>query len=290
MSDSPSPRPPTPCSPRIVAPLVLCCILWGALPPPGAEAQAPALSAFDEVLDQYVRDGLVYYAALRQERRSLDRFLQSLADEPEAFQAWSRDRRLAYWLNGYNALVLGTVIDNYPIRGTAPEFPANSVMQIPGMFTGREHSIAGRRMTLQAIEDEIARFGDPRALLALGRGAAGSPRLRSEAFRDTRLEEQLQAVVADFATTARHVTLDRSRDEVRVNAMVGWRSDQFAAVAGADDAEGDNGRSPIERAIVTLISPALFPNERAFLEQNTYRLQYLAFDWQLNDLTGGRPY
>jgi hypothetical protein len=268
---------------------VLCFVLWGAMPPPGVEAQGPTLSAFDEVLDQYVRDGLVYYAALRQERRSLDQFMQSLAGAPEAFQAWSRDRRLAYWINGYNALVLGTVIDHYPVRGTSSEFPANSVMQIPGMFTGREHAIAGRRMTLQAIEDEIAGFGDPRALLALGRGAVGSPRLRSEAFRDNRLKEQLEAVVADFATTPRHVRLDRSGAEVRVNAMVGWRSDQFSVAAGEDDG-ADTGRSPIERAIVALISPALFPNERAFLAENTYRLQYLDFDWQLNDLTGGRPY
>ena len=160
-------------------------------------------------------------------------------------------------------------------------------MQIPGVFSRREHRIAGRRLTLQAIEDElVAAFGDPRAHLALGRGAVGSPRLRSEAFRDDRLEAQLQAVVADFATTPHHVTLDRAGDEVVVSAVVGWRAEQFAALAGADG----TGRSPIERALVALISPALFPSERAFLVRNTFRLRYRDFDWRLNDLTGGRPH
>ena len=63
-------------------------------------------------------------------------------------------------------------------------------------------------------------------------------------------------------------------------------AEQFAALAGADG----TGRSPIERALVALISPALFPSERAFLSRNTFRLRYRDFDWRLNDLTGGRPY
>ncbi|HJN43581.1 MAG: DUF547 domain-containing protein [Vicinamibacterales bacterium] len=260
--------------------------VWSLMPPPvGAQVRGDLV--FDQILDQYVRDGLVYYAALRAERRALDGYVQSLTERPAVFDAWSRERRLAYWINGYNALVLKTVIDGYPIRGVSAEFPENSVMQIPGVFSGREHRIAGRRLTLQSIEDElIASFGDPRAHLALGRGAVGSPRLRSEAFSDDRLEMQLEAVVEDFATTPRHVTLDRAGDEVVVSAVLGWRSEQFATLAGATA----SGRSPIERAVVALISPALFQSEREFLARNTFRLRYSDFDWRLNDLTGGGPY
>ena len=251
-------------------------------------AQSPSDRVFNEILDQYVRDGFVYYAALRAERRALDQHVESLAERPAGFEAWSEARRLAYWLNGYNALMLRTVIDHYPIRGTSTEFPENSVMQIPGVFSGREHRIAGRRLTLQAIEDErVAAFGDSRAHLALGRGAVGRPRLRSEVFSDDLLETQLQAVVADFATTPRHVTLDRAGDEVLVSAVLGWRAEQFAALAGGDAA--GTGRSPIERALVALISPALFQSEREFLARNTFRVLYRDFDWRLNDLTGGRP-
>jgi hypothetical protein len=52
---------------------------------------------------------------------------------------------------------------------------------------------------------------------------------------------------------------------------------------------GDPNRTALERAIVELIMPALFPSEQAFLEQNTFRLRYIDFDWRLNDLTGGPP-
>jgi hypothetical protein len=266
---------------------VVLAIGVSSLTPAPIGAQSGSDPGLDQILDQYVRDGLVYYAALRAERRLIDQYVQSLAERPAAFDSWSSARRLAYWINGYNALVLRTVIDRYPIRGQSAEYPEDSVMQIPGVFSGREHRIAGRRLTLQAIEDElIAAFGDPRAHLALGRGAVGSPRLRSEAFSDDRLEMQLEAVVEDFATTPRHVTLDRAGDEVVVSAVFGWRSEQFATMAGATA----NGRSPIEHALVALISPALFQSEREFLARNTFRLRYRDFDWRLNDLTGGGPY
>ena len=260
----------------------------GGLTATSLGAQSPADRVFDQLLDQYVRDGLVYYAALRAERGALDRYVQSLADRPVGFDAWSESRRLAYWLNGYNALMLRTVIDHYPIQRMSAEFPENSVMQIPGVFSGREHAIAGRRLTLQSIEsDVLAAFGDPRVHLALGRGAVGSPRLRSEAFSDDRLDGQLQAVVDDFATTPRHVTLDLAADEVVVSAVLGWRAEQFGALGGAG--ADDTGRSPIERAVVALVSPALFQREREFLVRNTFRLRYRDFDWRLNDLTGGAP-
>lgn len=268
---------------------LLLIALW-TIPTTGvgvAGAQGTPSTGFERILDQYVRDGFVYYAALRVERRAIDEVIASLATRPPAFDAWSAERRLAYWINGYNALVLRTVIDAYPIRGTAAAFPEKSVMQIPGMFTARAHQIAGERLTLQAIEDErIASFGDPRAHLALGRGAVGSPRLRSEPFRERDLDTQLASVVADFATTPRHVAVDRAAGQVMVNALLGWQSERFASLAGTDDG---TGRSALERGVVSLIAPALFPSERAFLAENTFQLAYQDFDWRLNDLTGGRP-
>ena len=79
--------------------------------------------------------------------------------------------------------MLRTVIDSYPIRGKSPEYPANSIRQIPGAFERRQFRAAGRTLTLDAIErDIVGAFNDARALLALSRGAVGGPRLKSEAY------------------------------------------------------------------------------------------------------------
>lgn len=236
-----------------------------------------------------MRDGLVYYRALRAERASLDRYVRALRDMPAGFEGWSTGQRIAFWLNSYNALVLRTVVDHYPIRGDFPRYPADSIRQIPGAFDGIRHTVAGRELTLDEIESSVlASLGDPRVFLALGRGAVGSGRLRSEAYSAARLEEQLAAVVEEFATEPWGVVLDRLGDTVRVSPIFGWRPDAFIR-AYADRGWADSGRSPIERAVLNLVEPSLFPSERAFLEQNTFDFEYQAFDWRLNDLTGGRP-
>ena len=254
-----------------------------------AVGQRAADEPLDRILDLYVRDGLVYYRALRAERSALDRYVLSLRTAPAGFEGWSTGQRIAFWLNSYNALVLRTIVDHYPIRGDFPLYPTDSIRQIPGAFDDLRHTVAGRELTLDEIESSVlALLGDPRVFLALGRGAVGSGRLRSEAYSAARLEEQLAAVVEEFATEPWGVVLDRLGDTVRVSPIFGWRPDAFIRVY-ADRGWTDSGRSPIERAVLNLVEPSLFPSERAFLEQNTFDFEYQAFDWRLNDLTGGRP-
>ena len=253
----------------------------------GQSADAEPL---DRLLDLYVRDGLVYYAALRAERAVIDRFVRAIADVPPGFGSWPASAQKAFWLNTYNALVLRTVIDHYPIRGPSPNYPTDSIRQIPGAFDDRAHQVGGREVTLDEIEVGILpAFGDPRVFLALGRGAVGSGRLRSEAYLSSRLDAQLDDVVREFSTTPQHLTLDRLGDEVRVSQIFGWRATEFIAAYG-DLGRTETNRSPIERAILTLIEPMLFPGERAFLSANRFTLRYQEFDWRLNDLTGGRPH
>lgn len=268
--------------------IVLAVALAAAGARPAA-GQRAADGSLDRILDLYVRDGLVYYRALRVERSALDRYVLSLRAAPAGFDGWSTGQRIAFWLNSYNALVLRTVVDHYPIRGDFPLYPADSIRQIPGAFDDVRYTVAGRALTLDAIESSVlASLDDPRVFLALGRGAVGSGRLRSEAYSAERLEEQLTAVVEEFATEPWGVVLDRLAETVRVSPIFGWRREAFIR-AYADHGWTDSGRSPIERAVLNLVEPSLFPSERAFLAQNTFSFEYREFDWRLNDLTGGRP-
>ena len=150
-------------------------------------APSPDLEAvhvpFDAVLDMHVRDGLVYYRALQSERGRLSRYVASL-DAPAvtaAYSKWPDDQKKAFWLNAYNALVLQTVVNNYPIHRRSQMYPANSIRQIPGAFEKTAHRVAGQSLTLDQIETTVlAAFEDPRVYLALGRGAVGSGRLRAD--------------------------------------------------------------------------------------------------------------
>lgn len=251
-------------------------------------SQAFDTGLLDRLLDLYVRDGLVYYAALKVERAALERFVAALAEAPTDFNLRPRDDRKSFWINAYNALVLQTVVEHYPIRGQSPDYPTNSIRQIPAAFDRREHAVAGQVLSLNEIERTLTQFSDPRVFLALGRGAVDSGRLRSETYSSSRLDVQLEAALQEFATTPRHVNLDRLGQKVRVSPIFGWREDEFVG-AYADRGWTGSGRTALERAILTAIEPKLFPSERAFLEGNRFSLQYHEFDWRLNDLTGGRP-
>lgn len=248
----------------------------------------PLHRPFDEILDLYVRDGLVYYLALRNERARFDRYVDAISGvTADALKSWPRERQLAYWINAYNAFVLRTVIDNYPIRGRSADYPQNSIRQIPGAFERRQFKAGGRMLTLDAIEkDVIGEFGEPRAMLALGRGALGSPRLKSEAFTANRLNAQLDTMQGELVTRRELVFVDVTNGLLSVNPIFSWREGVFTKSLANQAPAVYASRSPIERAVLSLIDPLLVPTETEYLRKNTFRMAFSDFDWKLNDLTG----
>lgn len=257
-----------------------------ALPAPPVRAQQPPSTAeaihrpYDQLLDLYVRDGLVYYRAVRSDRARLDRYLAALgAVTTSTFQGWSRDQQIAFWINAYNAFVLQGAASAYPPRGA-------SLRNVPGFFDKRAHRAAGRSVTLDEIENKILpEFRDPRVYLALGRGGLGSGRLRSEAYTADRLEQQLRNQTTEFLQQQAHVKIDQLTGELAVSPIIGWHEAEFvAAYGGTELASAFANRSPIERAVLALVDQVLLPGERAWLEKGQFKMTYQDFDWTLNEL------
>jgi hypothetical protein len=259
----------------VVAALALCTVF----------AQDNPARLLDESLDLYVRDGFVYYRALKSDRSRLDRYVNAIGGAEVAGRP--RDEQIAFWINAYNALALKTVIDNYPIAARSKEYPARSIRQVPGAFERNAHRVAGKSVTLDQIEQTIlAEFGDPRVFLALGRGAVGSGRLRSEAFSASALERQLTEVANECTTRSQCADINKQANEVRVSSIFSWRQKEFTAVYADKADKLFAGRSPIERAVLALVSPRLLTTEREFMEPNQFKVVFIPFDWSLNDLTG----
>jgi Protein of unknown function, DUF547 len=257
-------------------------------PAPGTNVDA-IQAPLDRLLDVYVRDGFVYYRALKSDRAKLDRYIASL-DVPQAtYDAWPKEQQMAFWINAYNAMVLQTVVDHYPIHGRAAEYPANSLRQVPGAFERLPHRVLGRTLTLDAMEKEMAGFKEPQALLALGRGAIGGGRLHSEAYTSQRLAEQLKGVSAECVQRKECVQIEANTGTLSVSPLFSWREAMFIDPLGVAELKDYPGRSPIERAVLRLIEPYILPTEQEFLKRNTFKISYHTFDWRLNDLTGGIP-
>ena len=280
-------RPARVCAALLVAGF-LTAALTAARQPAGAAGDA-LHTPLDEILDLYVRDGRVYYRALRSERGRLDRYMASLNVPAEAYAKWPREQQMAFWINAYNVFVIRTVLDAYPIRGKSASYPAVSIRQLPGAFERMRHRAAGRTVTLDDIEKTILpEFKEPRVYLALGRGAIGSGRLRSEAYTAARIAAQLDAVQREFVGEQTMLKIDQAAAQMSVTPIISWHDAEFVAAYDKGATGPFAQRSPIERAILAFIGPHLLPLEREYVEKNEFRVTYHAFDWRLNDLTGGR--
>jgi len=239
----------------------------------------------DDILDLYVRDGQVYYRAMKSGRGKLDTFVNRIAGEN--IDQLSREERMAFWINAYNSIVLRTIVDHYPIQGHAPTYPAKSIRQVPGAFDKITHRVAGRTLTLDQIEQTVLpEFQDPRVYFALGRGAEGGGRLRSEAYTAGAIEKQLGDAASECVNRQHCVNVDRQNNKLVVSPIFSWREKEFSASYAGKAPAVYASRSPVERAVLAFVEPRLLTVEKEVLETNTFQMTFGQFDWRLNDLTG----
>jgi hypothetical protein len=230
---------------------------------------------YAQVLARVVRGGAVDYAALQRDRKLLDSYRAQLAAVTEtALAGWTRDQQLAFWINAYNAGVLATVIDHYPItRGSLVglAFPANSIWQIAGAFKAARHEVAGRARSLDDIEHRILRprFREPRVHMALVCAARGCPPLRAEPFVSDRLDAQLDDQTRAYLSDRAHgFSWDSAAKRLEVSSIFKWFAEDFAAAGGVRAFVAQHIGDPV---LATAVGDA------------NNSLRYLDYDWSLNE-------
>ena len=139
---------------------------------PFALVHASTHDIFSQILADHVRDGWVDYRSLKNDAR-LDTYIMQLAGtNPDSIP--SREEKLAFWINAYNAYTLKIITDNYPVK---------SIRDLnKGLFGGSVWdqqlvTINGEKTTLNTIEHKIIRplFNEPRIHFALVCAAKSCP-------------------------------------------------------------------------------------------------------------------
>lgn len=257
-----------------------------------ARAQAFDHATFDSLLALYVQDSRVDYAALQIGRETLDGYLDQLAGvRADEFAGWSEADQLAFLINAYNAYVLETVIDHYPIEGsgffkklTSPRrfgFPRNSIRHIDGVFDRIRHEVTGAEMTLDEIEHAALRatYDEPRIHFALARSAVSGPPLREEAYRGDRLDEQLDDQGRRFLNDPRQNRFEIERRRVHLSKIFDWYGEDFETFATESGYERDRKVN----GVLNFVSRYLMKRVTEFLETGEYRVEFESYDWTLND-------
>jgi hypothetical protein len=152
--------------------------------PPGKK---PALSheIWDQLLGKYVSSaGKVNYSGLKGEGFQLAQYLEILQQNPPA-PGWSQNKKLAYYLNLYNAATVDLILRHYPI---------GSIMEIDNAWKKEIVRSGNATFSLDHLENGIIRpeFNDPRIHFAANCGAISCPKLRNEAYQEDILQRQLE--------------------------------------------------------------------------------------------------
>lgn len=262
--------------------LALCAVLFVAVPLVGADQFDHGYATYGAVLRAYVTPPRVDYGALKATRASLDRSVGEFdAAATRAEPAWTREQRMAFWINAYNAFTLQAIVDHYPIRsGWLTRYPRNSIRQIDGVWTTLKWRAAGRTVTLDDIEHRILRpeFKDARIHFAVNCASTSCPPLAAEPYRARTLDAQLDDAARTYM--ASDEGLQVTRDTLRVSSIFKWYGDDFVqeyagVIGGEQEAK--------ERAILGVIVQHGPPAAAARARTGVPAIRYLEYDWSLND-------
>ncbi|WP_397364647.1 DUF547 domain-containing protein [Olleya sp. R77988] len=220
-------------------------------------AKAQALNEFftqtDTFLKTYVSEGKVDYKAVKKNTESLDAILK-LANDVTVDKTDANNYQ-AFWINAYNLSVIKGIIDNYPI--TSP-------LDKAGFFDKTTYSLAGQKVTLNTIENDLLRanFKDARFHFVLVCGALGCPPLIANVYLPATLEAQLEAQTKLALNGNYFIKVNDKKKKVEGSEIMKWYKEDFV----------QNGMTEIQ-----------FINKyRTNKIPENYKLTYFTYNWKLN--------
>jgi hypothetical protein len=268
-----------------------------AEPPAQANAEKPPLpppGAFHDkcgaILKEFVDDnGAVNYRQLKRKRLRLRQLLEEFDRlDRKWYDSWPEADKKALWINAYNIQLLNIIIENYPIQSSRilrVIWGPNSIRHIKGIWEDYKFIVMDEEFTLAAIEYRYFRrlFPDPRVFLAACNACVSSPPLRNEPYRGETLGEQLDDQARKFVESGRAIAIDRPAAAVRLSAIFqpNWFGSEFVEKYGID--RKFKSEEPATRAVLNFLSRYIPQNDVDYLEVGNYSVEYLRYDWDLNE-------
>ncbi|MDR3442225.1 MAG: DUF547 domain-containing protein [Legionella sp.] len=139
---------------------------------------------------------------------------------------YNRNEQLAYWINIYNALMVQTVANYYPIS-TIQEINISPGLFSVGPWGANLITIKGTTLTLDDINNRIIRpiWNDVRTHYTLNNASIGAPNLNRKAYQGLILEEQLNNATSTYVNSLRGVSVIEGR--LIISKLYDWYEEDF---------------------------------------------------------------
>ena len=214
-----------------------------------------------QVLEAHVNQGVVDYPAIQMDARLPAYLAQVDRVDPTAFV--TRNERLAFWINAYNAFAIKGILDRYS--------PVSYVGRYR-YFIGRDYRVGGATINLYDLERQvlIKQFQEPLIHFAIVCASTSCPKLQTWVYEPDQLEHQLDRVARDFINDPMRNRFDRTQKVASLSMIFKWFDDDFSSAAG----------SVLAYITRYVNDPELVQD----LMRSNYRIEYLDYDWSLNGI------
>jgi hypothetical protein len=140
---------------------------------------------------------------------------------------FSREEKLAFYINAYNILALKMVADHWPVE---------SIKDVGNLFSPvwdkPAGELGGKAVTLGEVEHKILRpMGEPRIHLAIVCASVSCPDLRTEPYTAAQLDKQLDQQARRFLDNpAKGLKIEK--DFISISQIFDWFEKDFAVQGG----------------------------------------------------------
>jgi hypothetical protein len=242
------------------------------------------------IFKDFVSDkGTVDYKQLKRKKLDLNKLFDDLRNfDPNEYKKWSKENKMAFWINVYNLEMLRIIVDNYPIESTRILriiWPPDSIRHINGIWDQYKFIVMDEEFTLQEVDQRFFRekFDEPRVFLAITYASLSSPPLRNESYYGYKLNEQLNDQAKKFLANPLAFKLDRETQKVYLSAIFepSWYGQYFIKKYGTD--KKFKNQQPAVRAVLNFITGYIPEPDVRFLETTNYTVEFMNYNWRLNE-------
>ena len=230
-----------------------------------ANGEVDLHSEWDFILKKYVHEGKVDYNKIISTPVDLKRLNDYLTTLNNAeVSLLTRDERLAFWINAYNAFTVKLILNHYPLK---------SIKNIKDPWKQKLWYAANEKLSLDDIEHIKLRkeFKEPRIHFAIVCASIGCPALYPEAFEKDNIEQLFNLVARHFFTEHKnfHLKTLGNNTTIYLNRIFKWF-------------KGDFGKH--DKQVVEFILPYVQKKDRDIIKaSDVVKLKYLDYDWSLNN-------
>ncbi|MEM8847685.1 MAG: DUF547 domain-containing protein, partial [Bacteroidota bacterium] len=206
----------------------------------------------NDLLKKYVDgDGNVNYKGFKAEIQSLDKYIKTLSNTPPK-GSWTKNEKLAYYINLYNAATVKLIVDNYPTK---------SIKDIPNRWKKKWINVGDITTSLNDIEHEVLRkMDEPRIHFAINCASYSCPKLLNTAFISQNMESLLSKTAVDFVNDTKRNRFQNG--QAQLSRIFKWYKSDFTKTTSLLEYINQYLENPIDKKA---------------------SISYLDYDWSLNE-------